>query len=316
MNRASRLRTAGRGERRPGGASGAVAKTAVAMTVAAALACDTAPTSADQDPLPGPTPSLVALDGMEGDYFGLEGGLVGNGIPTVTESGGRIVIIAISMSNGNLEFGRFIELYADHPEVADAIGLVNCARGGNALERWLEKASLWDDCRDRVLDSGFSLDQVKVVWAKNANQFTDHGRTLPDSGADYFDLVSNISDLSERIGREFPSVEAVFHSSRIYAGYVSEARQAARGEPLSYEGGLAVNAAIRRWQAGQLPDAPWIGWGPYLWANATTPNATGMFWLPEDFRDGGLDPHPSGAGETKVANALHAFFLGFDWYRN
>jgi len=252
---------------------------------------------------------------LSGDYFGLRGGLVDNGVPTVTATNGRIVVIAISMSNGNLEFGRFIDLYANDPEVSEAVALVNCARGGNALERWLEKQSLWDDCKDKVVAAGFTLDQIKVVWAKDADQFTDHGRTLPDPAADYFDLVTNISGLSERIGEEFPSVQAVFHSSRIYAGYVSPARQAARGEPISYEGGLAVNAAIERWKAGELPDAPWIGWGPYLWANATTPNASGLVWLPEDFRDGGVDPHPSDAGQTKVADALHAFFMRFDWYR-
>ena len=165
----------------------------------------------------------------------------------------------------------------------------------------------------RVAAAGFTLDQVKVVWAKNANQFTQHGRTLPDPQADYYDLVENIAALSERIGREFPSVQAVFHTSRIYAGWAEA--QASRGEPMSYEGGLAINAVIDRWQAGELPEAPWIGWGPYLWANATTPNGQGISWTPEDFRDG-TNHHPSDAGQVKVANALHAFFMRFDWYRN
>jgi len=283
--------------------------------VAASAACASDPTSVDPTPAPGPTPNLIALDLLADDYFGLSGGLVDNGRPTVTATDGRVVIIAISMSNGRLEFDRFIERYAHHPDVSAAIGLVNCARGGNALERWLERQELWDDCRSKVVSAGFAPEQIKVVWAKDADQFTDHGRTLPDPRADYYDMVANISALSERIGREFPSVQAVFHSSRIYAGYVAQARQAARGEPISYEGGLAVNAAIERWKAGELPDAPWIGWGPYLWANATTPNGSGLTWLPEDFRDGGLDPHPSDAGQTKVADALHAFFMQFDWYR-
>lgn len=266
------------------------------------------------EPGPGPTPSLIPLDMLSGDYFGFRGGLVDNGAPTVTATGGRIVIIAISMSNGNLEFGRFIELYANHSDVSETIGFVNCARGGNALERWLEKQSLWDDCKDKVVAAGFTLDQIKVVWAKDADQFPEP-HTLPDPGADYFDLVANISGLSERIGQEFPSVEAVFHSSRIYTGYVGVGPRASRGEPISYEGGLAVNAAIERWQAGELPDAPWIGWGPYLWANAEMPNASGLFWLREDLRDDGLDPHPSDSGQTKVADALHMFLMRFDWYR-
>lgn len=306
------------------GASGSAALVAAAGLIAGGLVVagcseaaplDPGGDDGNEGPFPGPTPSLVPIDMMEGTYHGRPGGLIDNGSPSVTPADGRIVIIAISMSNGNLEFNRFMELYGGHPDVEPGVGLVNCARGGNALERWLELQSLWDDCRDRILAAGFTPDQVRVVWAKNANQFTDHGRTLPDPGADYYDLVANISALSERIGVEFPSVQAVFHTSRIYAGYAEERLQAARGEPISYEGGLAVNAAIERWQRGELPGAPWIGWGPYLWANAATPNASGILWLPEDFRDGGLNHHPSEAGQTKVADALHQFFMAFDWYR-
>lgn len=266
------------------------------------------------DPVaPSPSPDLVALDQLAGEYYGLPGGLRSNGTPTVTPTEGRIVVIAISMSNGRLEFDTFIDLYAGHADVAPQVELVNCAKGGNALERWLELESLWDDCRAQVLDRGFDLDQIKVVWAKNANQFTQHGLTLPDPGADYHDLVENISALSERIGREFPSVQAVFHTSRIYAGWAEA--QTSRGEPISYEGGFAINAAIERWQSGDLPDAPWIGWGPYLWANGTTPNGQGIFWTRDDFRDEGTNHHPSDAGQAKVADALHAFFMEFDWYR-
>lgn len=199
-------------------------------------------------------------------YHGLEGGLVDNGKPEVSATEGRLAIVAISMSNGRQEFQRFIELFEGHRDVDPAIALVNCARGGHALERWLAQDDLWADCRLRVAAAGLTLDQVKVVWAKDANQLTDHGRTLPDPEADYHDLVENISALSERVGREFPSVQAVFHSSRIYGGYVAEARQAARGEPISYEGGLAVNEAIRRWKRGERPRRS----TPSSWASTGT----------------------------------------------
>lgn len=292
---------------------------AVAGILGAQLASACAgPSAPIQPPDTEPIVEPVALDLMRATqrYHGLEGGLVDNALPQVTPAYGRIVIIAISMSNGKQEFDRFMALFDGHTDVDPAIGLVNCARGGNALERWLERQSLWDDCRTAVRNAGFSPGEVRVVWAKNANQFTDHGRTLPDPAADYYDLVENISALSQRIGQEFPSVQAIFHTSRIYAGYVRESRQAARGEPLSYEGGYAINEVIRRQQRGELAGAPWIGWGPYLWADGTKPNSFGVQWEPADFEGAaGDDPHPSLQGETKVAEALHAFLLGFDWYR-
>ena len=257
---------------------------------------------------------MIALDlmGPNDTYYGLSGGLVDNGVPTVTAANNKIIIIAISMSNGFQEFSRFIELYKNHPDVSNQIELVNCAVGGSALERWLTEDSLWQKCKDKIDD----LSAVKVVWAKDANQFTEHGRTLPDPAADYYDLIDNIGGLSQRIGDEFPSVQAVFHSSRIWGGYVTGQKQAARGEPISYEGGFAVNAVIEKYKQGDLPGSPWVGWGPYIWANGETPNGSGIFWTLEDFQDGGVNQHPSVNGATKVADALQDFFMQFDWYRN
>ena len=153
--------------------------------------------------------------------------------------------------------------------------------------------------------------------AKNADQFTELGITLPDPQADYYDLTDNIGQLMQRIHTEFPSVQAVFNSSRIYGGYVVEEKQGARGEPISYEGGFATNTVIEQFQQGQLPNAPpWIGWGPYIWANGLTPNASGIFWERADFQGtNGDNQHPGELGSTKVANALHEFFMQFDWYR-
>ncbi|MEZ4700761.1 MAG: hypothetical protein R2834_10560 [Rhodothermales bacterium] len=261
---------------------------------------------------------MIPLDmmGPNDTYYGLKGGLVDNGTPTVETADGKIIIIAISMSNGFQEFSRFIDLYEGHPDVSDQIVLINCAVGGSALERWLSEQTLWDRCKDNVTQK-YQLNQVRVVWAKDANQDTADGITLPDAQADYYDLIANIGALSQKIGQEFPSVQAVFHTSRIYGGYVEDLKQGARGEPISYEGGFAVNAVIEKWKAGQLPGSPWIGWGPYVWAKGEEiPNASGITWTRLDYQGtNGDNQHPSEAGAKKVADALHAFFMQFPWYK-
>jgi hypothetical protein len=53
--------------------------------------------------------------------------------------------------------------------------------------------------------------------------------------------------------------------------------------------------------------APWVAWGPYLWADGTTPRSDGLIWQRSDFRSDGT--HPSPAGIAKVGTALLTFFL-------
>ncbi len=52
--------------------------------------------------------------------------------------------------------------------------------------------------------------------------------------------------------------------------------------------------------------APWLSWGPYLWANGTTKRADGFFYEERDFGCDGT--HPSAAGQRKVAELLLNFF--------
>ena len=54
--------------------------------------------------------------------------------------------------------------------------------------------------------------------------------------------------------------------------------------------------------------APLLLWGPYLWANGTTPRKSdGLIWEESDY--GEIDGmHPSPSGKQKVAQMLLNFF--------
>lgn len=242
---------------------------------------------------------------------------------------GKVVLLSIGMSNTTQEFcsagGRlacepwtFMGRAAADPEVNDvSLAIVNGARGG-------QDASAWDApdereyarIRDEVLaPRGLGEAQVQVAWVKVAN--ARPAASLPGPDADAYRLEAQMGDIARALKARYANLRLAFFSSRIYGGY---ATTTLNPEPYAFESGLAVKWLVEsqiEQTAGGAADslagdltigtaAPWIGWGPYLWADGRIARSDGLTWEPADFQSDGT--HPSQSGEAKVGTLLLEFF--------
>lgn len=114
------------------------------------------------------------------------------------------------------------------------------------------------------------------------------------------------------IRTKFPNAKICYLSSRIYAGY---AVTTLNPEPFAYYTGWTVKRLIEDQIngdpalafSGANVKAPWLAWGPYLWADGTIPRSDALTWIcPDDYNADGT--HPSISGRQKVAQLLFNFF--------
>lgn len=177
--------------------------------------------------------------------------------------------------------------------------------------------------RDHVLPRytpAVSEAQIQVVWIKLATG----GATvsLPDANADAYNLESSLGRVLRTAKSRYPNLKLAFLTSRMYGGYGQGTFSSV--EPYSYEGGFSVKWLIEAQieqmaSAGTLVDpvagdlnydsgvAPWVSWGPYLWADGATSRAVdGLSWAPEEITPDGT--HPTVWGQSKVGLLLMQFF--------
>ncbi len=254
--------------------------------------------------------------------------LDGNGNPSAS---GKVALVSVGMSNTTQEFcaasnpspctaWSFMGQAAADPVVnRTTLVLVNGAAGGQSAATWDSPTdSNYDRVRDNDLaPAGVTERQVQVAWVKVANP----GPTvsLPSTSADAYTLETQMGNIVRAMKTRWPNLKLVYLSSRIYGGY---ATTTLNPEPYAYESGFAakwlVQAQIDQManggtivdaRAGNLnydTGAPWIAWGPYLWADGLNPRSDGLVWQRSDLESDGT--HPAMSGEQKVGAMLLAFF--------
>ena len=236
-----------------------------------------------------------------------------NGNP---DPGGSYVLISIGMSNTNQEFGgAFVPLANADPDKDPNLVIVNGAQGGQSARFIVNPdAGYWDTIEDRLSSNGVTPEQVVVAWVKQANQANN-----ANEAAYRDELQGNLEEIARVLKAKYPNIRLAYYSSRIYAGY---ADTDLNPEPYAYDSGFTVKWAIEKQIDGDPSlsfdddTAPWLSWGPYLWADGMIPRSDNLIWPCEDLANDGT--HPSSQGSDKVANLLLDFFktdaTAREWY--
>lgn len=221
---------------------------------------------------------------------------------------GRIVLLSVGMSNTQMEFGRFASLLSNNPDINPRLFALNGALSGQTADRWLDPdAEAWQYLDLNLERYRLSAAQVQVAWIKLT--LTDGG----DFPAKALELQANLETIIHQLYARFPNLRLVYLSSRTYSyNYY----RGLSPEPAAYETGFAVKWLIEKQLSGDPSlnydpqrgpvTAPYLSWGPYLWADGSTPRLDGFTWLNADLT---VDcTHPSEAGVAKIADLLYAFF--------
>lgn len=226
----------------------------------------------------------------------------------VPSAAGKYVFVSLGMSNTTQEFAAFLPLAAAEPGRDPHLVFVDGAQGGQAADAWSDPANaVWTTLDTRLAAAGVTGAQVAVAWLKLAVK-SPTGAFPADADA----LATALAQTLRAAKARYPNLALAYLSSRIYAGY---ATTGLNPEPYAYQSGFAVKKVVLdqiTGDAGLVYDAtqgtvvaPWIAWGPYLWADGTTPRGDGLTWACSDLAADGT--HPSAAGQAKVAQRLLDF---------
>jgi hypothetical protein len=227
---------------------------------------------------------------------------------------GKVVLLSVGMSNTTQEFSTFQRLTNADADKSPSLVLVDGAQGGMTAARIKDPgdggsgAKFWATVDQRLKAAGVTREQVQAAWIKEADAgptqgFPKYAETLRDE----------LRQVVRAMHRRFPNLKLVYLSSRTYGGY---AKTPLNPEPYAYESGFSVKWLIEEQIKGDADlnydpakgpvQAPWLSWGPYLWANGAAKNADGLAYEESDFAGDGT--HPSESGRRKVAERLLTFF--------
>lgn len=262
---------------------------------------------------------------------------IGNSIKPLNADGmvdfdnGKIVFVAFGASTAGNTFNTFKSTVNSTPDIYNpCLKFVNLCLGGKGLESMIPPHNnlLWAYIADTLMvESDITASQVQVAWIKTASK----DDSIPEFPMQADSLYDKFIPTIQRMKENFPNLKILYMSSHAYGGYAGEFSDNAdlAGEPAAYYGGFAVKWVIEDQIegspelkfSGPSANSPWIGWGPYYWADGIIPRAEdGLNWICSDYEPDGGGFHLSEEGKLKESEMLIDFLYNHPsskkWFRN
>lgn len=266
-------------------------------------------------------------------------------VPTVGNNGsGKFIYLGTGMSTAYQNFGYFVLTVM--PTVTNAnpnMVVIGGAQSGYTACAWayavgdpyqvgcypLNPQERGPNPYDNILTkqltpAGLTESQVEVIYIENCDPGPTVG--LPSSTADAYVYERWLGMILRAAKTRYPNLKIAFLTSRFYAGYTTMNMSP---EPYAYETaftikwiiqaqinqerGLGIDPVAGDLSFGPGGAAPYLVWGPYVWASGTTPRSDGMVWCDRqkgspchgemDYNAADLT-HPSTMGMKKVGDAI------------
>ncbi len=223
---------------------------------------------------------------------------------------GKIVLVTIGMSNTNIESQGLIQLAKNDTTLNPSVVIVDGAEGGEDANAIVTNpVPYWNYVDTQLSNQHVTPQQVQAAWLKEADA-SPTGSQITYASTLMFQEIT----ILQMMLQQFPNLRLAYDSSRIYAGYGSTTLNP---EPYAYASSFSVKWLVEEQLNGTnslnyKPSqgavvAPWVAWGPYMWANGLKPRSDGLTWQCSDFQSDGT--HPSiPQGQLKVGSMLLSFF--------
>lgn len=244
----------------------------------------------------------------------------------VDTNNGVIVLLSLGMSNTTQEWASgdatthdttnaFKHRADEDPAKNPRLRIVDGAFGGQDAVDWTNlNAATWGMViTQRLNQAAVTTNQVQVLWVKQAlaGPLNNFGAFPLHAQA----LQGHLGMIMRNAKIRYPNLKLVYLSCRARA--YTDVPNALNPEPFAFETGFADKWIIEdqilghnnlNFDPAKGPVAvPWLGWGPYLWADGKNPRSDGFVWNCDDVRQEDFT-HPSSNGVFRVATQLLAFF--------